>query len=257
MSKKAESDARAGLIEDLKSLGIKDKEARVYMALLPHREVGVSTLVRTTGLHQQFIYNALEVLEAQGLAWHTVVRGRKKFTPGAPAKLRTIVEQKRVLADSVVARLAVLGAPDRLQDFEVNQGEAAFITQKFNLIENNVEGGYLDIIGGNAETFYNQVLTPAQAAEYERIRLSKKIPLRFIAADGQARFMEDAKKRLPLFDYRLLPRMEVGLVNMVVMPGVVSFDTYATPLLSYTVRSELVASSYKAFFDTLWSMCGK
>ena len=42
------------------------------------------------------MYNALEVLEAQGLAWHTVVRGRKKYTPGAPAKLRTIVEQKRV-----------------------------------------------------------------------------------------------------------------------------------------------------------------
>jgi predicted transcriptional regulator len=257
MSKKAELDARAGLISDLSELGIKDKEARVYIALLPHPEAGVSTLVRTTGLHQQFVYNALELLEQKGLAWHTVVRGRRKYTAGAPAKIRTMLEQKRVLADSVIARLATIGAPDRLQDFEVNQGDAAFINQKFNLIENNIDGGYLDIIGGNAETFYNQVLTPEQAAEYERIRLRKKIPLRFIAADGQARFMEDAKNRLPLFDYRLLPQMDVGLVNIVVMPGVVSFDTYATPLLSYTVHSDIVAVSYKAFFDTLWAMCGK
>ena len=257
MSKITELDQRAGLIEDLKQLGIKDKEARVYIALLPHKEAGVSTLVRTTGLHQQFVYNALEFLESQGLAWHTVVRGRKKFTAGAPAKIRTILEQKRVLADSVIARLGTIGAPDRLQDFEVNQGEAAFINQKFNILENTPDNGYIDIIGGDAEQFYNFVMTPQQTAEFERIRLSKKIPLRFIAAGAQNSFMQNAAKRIQLFDYRLLPNMEKGFVNMVMMPGVISFDTYATPLLSYTVRNDAVANSYKQFFDTLWAMCKK
>ena len=257
MSKITELDQRAGLIQDLQQLGIKDKEARVYIALLPHKEVGVSTLVRTTGLHQQFVYNALEILEAQGLAWHTVVRGRKKFTAGAPAKIRTMLEQKRILADSVIARLASIGTPERLQDFEVSQGEAAFINQKFNILENTPEGGYIDIIGGDAEQFYNKVMMPQQTAEFERIRLSKKIPLRFIAASAQKTFMLDAAKRLPLFDYRLMPNMEKGFVNMVMMPGVISFDTYATPLLSYSVKNEAVANSYKQFFDTLWAMCTK
>ncbi|MEK7530555.1 MAG: hypothetical protein AAB573_01695, partial [Patescibacteria group bacterium] len=176
---------------------------------------------------------------------------------GAPAKIRTILEQKRVLADSVIARLGTIGAPDRLQDFEVNQGEAAFINQKFNILENTPDNGYIDIIGGDAEQFYNFVMTPQQTAEFERIRLSKKIPLRFIAAGAQNSFMQNAAKRIQLFDYRLLPNMEKGFVNMVMMPGVISFDTYATPLLSYTVRNDAVANSYKQFFDTLWAMCKK
>ena len=63
----------------LERLGLDPKESAVYCALLRLGTVGTSHLLDATGLHGQYVYQALARLEERGLAAHAIVRGRKKF----------------------------------------------------------------------------------------------------------------------------------------------------------------------------------
>ena len=101
MSKIIDKEGNQGLVEKLQELGLSDKEAAVYLALLPRQDIGSSKLIQTTGLHGQFVYDALAKLESLGLARHVIQRGRKKFSANTPNRLLSLVEEKRLAAQSV------------------------------------------------------------------------------------------------------------------------------------------------------------
>jgi hypothetical protein len=82
------------LIKQLSDVGLTDKEARVYLALLSRQNVGSSKLIAATGLHGQFVYDALARLEQLGLAKHVIQNGRKKFSPNYGSKLQTLFSDR-------------------------------------------------------------------------------------------------------------------------------------------------------------------
>src|ERR1700690_3301807 len=89
------------LVKKLVDSGLSEKESRVYFALLPYRDIGSSKIIRATGLHGQFVYDALERLEKLGLAKHVIQNGRKKFSANSPRRILSLVEEKKLLAQSV------------------------------------------------------------------------------------------------------------------------------------------------------------
>src|SRR3989338_11353117 len=92
------------LIQGLESFGLSEKEAAVYLALLPRRDVGSSKLVLATGLHKQFVYNALARLEELGLAKHVIQNGRKKFSANRPQRIVSILDEKKLAASAIAAQ---------------------------------------------------------------------------------------------------------------------------------------------------------
>ena len=96
------------ILENLRKLGLSDKEAVVYTSLLGLGEVGSSKIIKNAELHGQFVYQALESLEEKGLVQHVIKRGRKKFSAKNPQVLRRLVEQQKTIADEVAAKLQEL-----------------------------------------------------------------------------------------------------------------------------------------------------
>ncbi|MFS6744375.1 helix-turn-helix domain-containing protein, partial [Staphylococcus aureus] len=95
MPKKIGENEYKDIVRDLESLGLKAKEALVYISLLELGEVGSSHIAKKTGLHTQFIYMALDALEKHGLTQHVIRRGRKKFSAKHPQALVRLVEQQK------------------------------------------------------------------------------------------------------------------------------------------------------------------
>src|SRR3989338_11050127 len=93
------------LLKKLEDFGLNNKEAQVYLALLPHRDIGSSKIIRATGLHGQFVYDALNRLEELGLAKNVVQNGRKKFSANTPSRILALLEEKKLSAQSVVRQL--------------------------------------------------------------------------------------------------------------------------------------------------------
>ena len=130
-------------IRKLETLGLTEKESRVYLALLPYRDIGSSKLIRATGLHGQFVYDSLSKLEELGLVRHVIQNGRKKFSANTPNRLLSLIEEKRLSAQSIAKELQSRFAGAREQDFEVFQGDSAFAAHQLDLMKRSPEGSAL------------------------------------------------------------------------------------------------------------------
>ena len=73
-------------IEFLEKLGLSEREARVYLTLLEHGQMGVTDIARKNGLYRTDIYLALGRLTEEGLVV-VVPRGKQRVYRASPPKV--------------------------------------------------------------------------------------------------------------------------------------------------------------------------
>ncbi|MEI6863975.1 MAG: helix-turn-helix domain-containing protein [Candidatus Adlerbacteria bacterium] len=254
MSKNIDDIANKELLSNLEALGLTDKEARVYLALLPRQDTGTSNLIRASGLHGQFVYQALERLEELGLAKHVVQNGRKKFSAGSPERILSLVEEKKLSAQAVVRQLKEQFAGKHEQSFEVFQGDTAFVAHEFALLEGMPDGSSIDILAGNGDKYVE--IFGGELNEYERIRIEKKIRLRYISMSGNPNYLKIMAQTRPFFEYRVLPQ-SAPEVDTDIYGDKVNFMIYGNPVVAFTFTNKKVAEGYKGFFEVLWNLSSK
>lgn len=251
MSKKLDDIADKELLEKLSELGLLEKEARVYIALLPRENTGTSNLIRATGLHGQFVYVALERLEELGLAQHVIQNGRKKFSAGTPERILSLVEEKKLAAQSVVRQLQERFRGKHEQSFEIYQGQNAFVAHEFALLEEMPEGGIIQVLGGGGDKYIG--LIGEEIDEYERLRIEKKVVVRYISTGGSPEYLKGMAQKRKYFEYRVLPEAAPGVDTDILMDKIV-FHLFGDPVVSFTFKNKDVADGYRKFFDVLWGL---
>lgn len=254
MSKIIDQTENKELLKRLEEFGLSTKEAQVYLALLPRRDVGSSKIIAATGLHKQFVYNALARLEELGLAKHVLQQNRKKFSANTPTRIISMIEEKKLSAQAMVRELQerFIGAHE--QDFEVIQGESSFVAHQFALLERAPEGGIIDVIAGPNDQYY-EILTEAGAAEeFERIRIEKNIAVRYLGTEGKRGELKEMGKWRKLWTPKILPGLSTGVVDITVWPNSVVMNLYGNPLLSFVITGEQASTGYREFFETLWKL---
>jgi HTH-type transcriptional regulator, sugar sensing transcriptional regulator len=248
-------DENKALIKQLEELGLTEKEARVYIALLPRPDTGTSNLIRATGLHGQFVYAALARLEDLGLAKHVVQNGRKKFSAGAPERILSLVEEKKLSAQAVVRQLQTQFGPSHEQSFEIFQGRNAFVAHEFALLEAMPEGAVINILGGGWFEYLN--LFGEDMPIYEAKRIAKRVSLRYLSTASRDKSMETMFKiQTEFFDYRILPQPAPG-IETDIYEDKIAFHLYGDPVVSFTFTNKDIATSYLRFFEVLWNLSSK
>lgn len=257
MSKITDEIENRDLIKRLESFGLSDKEARVYVALLPYRDIGSSKLIRATGLHGQFVYDALEKLQEKGLARHVIQNGRKKFSAQSPNRLLLLIEEKRLAAQSITKELQNRFAGKHEQDFEVYQGEETFIAHQMELLRRAPVGSDYAVIASQTERYMATFEAYGMAEEYEKLRAERKIKIRYIGAEAQRERLSRLEKEWPLWEYKIFSGLGVGQMSIEILSETVSFVVYSENILNFTLTSKEVADGYREFFNALWNLSGK
>jgi len=245
-------DKNKDVLKRLQGLGLSAKEARVYLALLPHSGIGSSKIISATGLHGQFVYNALNKLEELGLAKHVIERGRKKFSAASPLRLLSLAEEKKQVAQNVARELQLRFQGAHEQDFEVFQGETSFIAHEFEMLETAESGSTICVIGGFGDRYFQTMGTEAGA--YEEARLKKQVAVRYIGSLEQEETLKKLASSRRFFEFRVFPGLSTGVVNTNVYPGFVTLNIFGDPVLSFTITNKAVADGYKEFFESLWAL---
>ena len=245
------------LLKKLANFGLNDKESRVYFALLPCRDIGSSKLIRATGLHGQFVYDALERLEELGLAKHVIQNGRKKFSANSPKRILSLIEEKKLSAQSIVRQLQDRFAGAHEQDFEVLQGVNAFVAHQMAMIESVPEDSAIDVISGPNDQYFTILGDEGAVEEYEHIRAKKNIRIRYIGANSQIERFKRWERERKHWTYKVFPGLSTGLVDIGIWHDNVIFNIYGTPLLSFVLTSKEAADGYREFFETLWNFSSK
>ncbi len=243
------------LLTDLQALGLKEKEASVYLSLLELGEVGSSKIIKTSKLHGQYVYMALESLETKGLVQHVVKRGRKKFLAKNPDVLVGLVERQKSLADSVAEKLKNIAILPTQQQFETYQGMESYIDYEFELLKKTPDNSELLVIGGTGDDFSKTM--GKELHSYEKIRVEKNIAVRYIGSEGQKKELLQGKNHRELFDYRILPGLFTGMVNTNIWTDSINFNIFGSPVTTFSISNPVIAGSYKQFFETLWNLGSK
>ena len=254
MSKKIDEK---DIVSRLLSFGLTEKEARIYLALLPYRDIGTSKLVRSTGLHGQFVYNALASLEEKGLARHVVQNGRKKFSANTPTRLVSRIEERRLSVKSLARELQTRYTGGREQDIEIYQGESAFIAHQLDLLERTPEGGTIDVIASESERYMRTFDAEGTSHVYETVRERRKIRIRYIGSESQRTRLQSMEKERPLWTYRILPGQSTGVMNTDIWTHNVTMNIFGDPILSISITGKEIADGYRAFFETLWKLSSR
>jgi sugar-specific transcriptional regulator TrmB len=240
------------LLTNLESLGLKEKEAIVYLSLLSLGEVGSSKIIKDCTLHGQYVYNCLESLEEKGLVSHNIKNGRKKFIAKNPQTLANLIERQKTLADSTIEKLKDIITLPPHQQFETYQGKESYISYEFEILKNAPTNCELLVIGGSGDDFLQ--IIGDQFYQYEKTRLEKNISVRYIGSENQKNELTKRKNHRELFDYKILPGLFTGMVNTNIWPGAIGFNIFGSPVTTFSISNPLIAGSYKQFFETLWQI---
>jgi sugar-specific transcriptional regulator TrmB len=233
-------------------LGLSEKESLVYLALIELGEVGSSKIITQTGLHGQYVYNSLNNLEERGLIQHIIKRGRKKFIAKSPNILVNLITRQQLLAQETAKRLAELAVMPEEQKSETFVGNESYLANEFGLLEQADISGQLLIIGGQGDHFATEMGDAHN--KYEKIRVQKKILVRYLGSQEQRQELAELKKSRKYFDYKILPGLFTGLVNTNIWPEAINFNIYGTPVTSFVVYNREIAKSNRQFFEVLWKM---
>lgn len=253
MSSNLDEISGSDLQKQLESIGLSEKEARVYLALLPRHDVGSSKIIAATGLHGQFVYDALAHLEKLGLAKHVIQNGRKKFSANPPLRLLSIVEEKRLAAQHIAKQLQDRYSGKHEQDFEVFQGETAFLMHQFDMLERLEQDQEALAICGPTERFL-ATLGEGETDEFEKLRIKKGLRVRYIGMEPMRDRLAEMRKWRHLWEYRIFPGTSTGLVDTDIWPDNITFNIFGDPILSFTITNKTVADGYREFFESLWNL---
>jgi sugar-specific transcriptional regulator TrmB len=241
------------ILSKLEALGLSEKESRVYLALLSREYVGSSKLIMATGLHSQYVYDALTGLEERGLVHHVVKRGRKKFAAQTPKHLDVLVQEKKRTVDALIPQLLALSGKPEMQSFEVYQGVESFKAEEFQKLESAAIGSSLQIIGDEGTLFFETMAEDLRV--YEELRIAKKISLRYIASPENVSKIQKAFSRSEYIEIRTLEGLKPGRINTNIWEDRVSINIYGTPVLTFSLSNREIAANYLNFFESLWHKC--
>lgn len=252
MSKNLDNITEQKILKNLQVLGLKNKESQVYLSLFKLGEVGASKIVSDTELHNQYVYDALSALESRGLIQHVIKRGRKKFSAKSPNQIIRLINQQKEIAEQVSEQLAKIMVLPEQQKHEVFQGQESYIAHEFNLLEQAELGSELLVIGGSGDKFAENMAD--QMKKYDRLRIKKKIKIKYLGSEDQKKELTDLKKSRKYFDYKILPGLFTGLVNTNIWDQAINLNIFGQPVTSFVIYNPVAADSYKQFFKTLWKI---
>lgn len=246
-------DIDKNLIENLEALGLNEKESLVYINLLSRPfAVGSSKIVKSTGLHGQFVYNALYSLEKKGLVKHSIVRGRKRFEATRSERLNSLIEEKRLIAQKTIEMLKMISKKPAEQEFEVYQGEDAYIQHQFDMLENMEDGGEILIIATN----WGELFTKKRADffnKYEQRREMKNISIRFVLNEGLRKITTEIKDSRKNTNYRFLPEHQ-SHSGICIFKESIDFYLMGEPITVFNFKNEKISQGYADFFNIIWDL---
>ena len=237
----------------LNSMGLDDKDQKVYMALLKLTDATASQIAMASKMERTTTYHHLEKLLKLGLATSYRHKNTKRFSAENPSKIKGILENKLTEFEKYLPELQKIPYGRQfvnLRLFEwMDEGMKHLIEEELNAKEKLVLsiGSVRDLrkVKGGDEGFNER-------------RLAKKVfskCLRSSDDDFDKGWIEDQDKELR--EVRFLPKSAEMHGMMFIFDDKVSVITPEEEGVGFLIESESYSKTMKAMFETLWNISEK
>jgi sugar-specific transcriptional regulator TrmB len=234
------------LIQILISLGLTDKESKVYLAATEAGTSPVSQIAQKAGINRVTTYDILEKLKQRGLISHFTKKQIKYFTA---TKAETLLEEFEKRTNSLRVALPKLKkltgetAHPRVRYFEGLEGIKAIyadtLTSKTEILNYS-----------NSEEIRKN--WPKYDTEYVEKRAKKKILLKGICHDEHGKKVHELDQKY-FREMRLLDPTQFNFTNEInIYDDKVAIISFKDELIGMIIESAEIANSQRAIFDMCW-----
>jgi sugar-specific transcriptional regulator TrmB len=234
--------------EILGKIGLNQKEAMVYMALLELGTASVEGIAHKAGTKRPTTYLILDELQRKGLA--TLVPRAKKvlYTPESPDKIVSDLNRKQELVKRFLPNLlAVYNEPKNKPSVLLFEGKEA-IKDLYDKILNAKEVEFFATV----KDFVN--FYPDYIDKLVVKTLEKKTKVRELLTQDAAD-LEFAKRvrHTEYYEQRFTKPKEQFLTDNVLYDGNVAFFSYEPNIFAVVIQSKAIHQSLRLLFEMAWT----
>lgn len=242
----------------LENLGLKEKEAKIYIILLKEGPSLANSIAKNTEILRSSIYDYLDTLIEKGFVTYTIKSGKKYFQAVSPSKIMDNFNEKKEKEEEVL-KIAVLelskfeGLTSKKSSVEVFEGKEGIKTAFMNILKDNPKE--ISAIGSGA----SYRLLPAFFEYWHKERRKRKILIKLVYNDSpEMRKTAKEKAKGTFTEYRFLPRKHISLTGTLIYNNNVMLAIWSaeTPL-AVLIRSKDASRTYKDNFEVLWKNSSK
>jgi len=230
----------------LLELGLRQNEAKVYLALA---ELGLTTITKITEHTKLFsanVYDALKRLNKRGLISYIIKDGKKYFEISDPTNLLKLVKEKEFAVKSIIPELILSKqlAPTT-SNAQIFEGATAFQMILLSFLKYNEP---ILVYGIPKEA---PEMMKTFIPHFHKKRIAKKIVMKHIYnhnAQDRIKYLNS----LPLTEARYLPSQYDSKVSTNICGDEVVFVLWKKPVWVVQIKNKDIADAYKNYFELLW-----
>lgn len=235
----------------LVNLGLRDQEAKIYLACLKLGQSTVSDIAEEAGIQRTFVYDILEKMHERGFVSFIEIHGKKHYSAISLEQFRKIQLNKFKRFEAIIPELKTLekttGDRPKVRFYEGIEGiKMALYDPLETLAAGEVITAY-----ANAEGFYQD--EREFVAKYMKERVKKKIYSKTIAVDTVETRKYAAKDTEQLREMVLVPAKKFPFTNEIDIYGnKVAIMSVQKEYLAVIIESESVAKTQRSIFELAW-----
>jgi len=246
-------------ISQLEKIGLKEKEARVYVALLKKGETIANGLAKETNILRSSIYDYLDILLEKGFVSYTIKSGKKYFHAVNPSKiLDNFKDQKnreeKALKEIIPKLSDLQNIAEKKANVEIFEGKEGMKTIFSRILKDNPN----EILAYGSSGASHKLL-PFFMEHWHKQRIKQKIHTKIIYNKVQ-----ESKERiekgpsLKNAEIRFMPIDDISLTGTMIYQNKVLIMMFNPEVpLVIQIESLEIADQYKANFEILWKSSKK
>ncbi|MDD5148724.1 MAG: helix-turn-helix domain-containing protein [Candidatus ainarchaeum sp.] len=243
----------------LKRIGLKEKEAEVYLALLKQGPSLANQIARKTRIVRSSVYDYLDILIGRGFVSYSIISGKKFFQAVSPEKIfDNFIEEKKnqesALNLLVAEMLKLKNKEEKKVTVEVFEGKEGLKSAMSLAIKEKPKEV---LVYGTAGASHK--ILPFFMEHWHKQRAKQGTLLRVIYNNVTNSFERIAKgPKLQLAKVRISPIKNFSLIGTIISRERVLLTVWdAETPIGILIQSKEMWKSYKDNFEILWSAASK
>ncbi|MDA3815679.1 MAG: hypothetical protein PF549_04940 [Patescibacteria group bacterium] len=236
------------MLETLKKIGLKKRQARIYLACLELGKTTITEITRKTGIKRTTVYENINEMVSGGYLRMVVEGKQKRIVALSPKELKGLIKKREELLDQVMPQLM------SMSNVENDRPKIWFYQGAENIMK-----VYEDVLNyPNSEVYgwgTGDILSLVSMKECEKYiekRIRKKIMLRLIATDDKKSDLFAVKNSQHLREFKMVSAEEY--------PFKVEINIYANRMFIVSIKdkmgviieSEGISSAMRMIFRMCW-----
>lgn len=234
----------------LEEIGLDEKEAKTYLALLKLGEATASRVHKETKIERSLVYYVIEKLVNSGLTGFKIKNGVKYYSPSDPEQILDGLKEKEKLCQKMLPFLKEMRKKPREDGVAVNvYNEIGGLRTVMN-----------DMLSGKAREILvlgeeGQIQTHYPAVYREYMRRLKELKIR-----EKVLVREDLRGKLwqsKMSELRYVPKEIISPTNTLIYGDTVIITLWEKPTFNIVISSKKVADSFRSYFGYFWKSAKK